>query len=132
MAHNWPINTTSKMHKNKAWIAKQEEDKEVFHGWSEDDGRQVVKNRRRIEFKEDLDKNGNTFGMLPYTTALKRELVQQTGQIQLLQVKMNPSLITHLKSVLGAEAEVKLPSEEVEACSTTNGVAAATGNDAYL
>merc|ERR1719295_1497941 len=97
------------------------DDEEVFHGWSEDDGRRGVKNKNRIEFKEDLDKNGNTFGMLPYTTALKRE-VQQTGQ--LLQVKMNPSLITHLKSVLGPEAEVKLPSEEeVEACSTTNGVA---------
>ena len=90
-----------------------------FRGWGE------VKPKRKLAKPESedsgLDLNGNTFGMLPpsllgsFSPDMMSEGSVGNDSDQLLQVKMSPSLVSHLKAVLGTSAEPGLL-ETLDSC----------------
>jgi len=87
-----------------------------FRGWSDVTNPNPKKIRLPAEEDEGLDLNGNTFGMLPQSLVASfsdsvmqfadsdvSERVNADAEKQLLQVKMSPSLVAHIKAVLSGE-----------------------------
>merc|ERR1712142_712421 len=103
------------------------EEEAEFHGFTEETKERTgEKQQLRIEEEEDeLDMNGNTFGMVNHTKvnffhfneefSKEEEIKNETQNKELFQVKMSRSLVSHLKSVLGQPLdELLIPDDDID------------------